>query len=335
MDPRVKFLLSLPQPEQRTPEWFKARENKLTASSIASLCIRDDNTCDPYIQEFNLYDSFDKNFKSCNPYSSKKQYLLDKINRTFNGNTATYWGQKYEPVATDIYSINNNSSVLEFGLIAHNSIDFLAASPDGITPDGIMLEIKCPFRRKITGIPPFYYWIQVQIQLEVCNLDYCDFAEYEFTEFNSLHEFIDDHTLSTPILEKGLFLQLEYIPDKPEKREYFYPPKDILNKSFELLKWKENTIEKIVKDKKLDIIRTEDPYIVCQLNDKQKFNIRTIYWKLTAKSVVRIKRNTKWFNDIKPHLEKTHKEVMFYMKNKNMIKDIMEYNSYSDSKCIL
>ena len=46
------------------------------------------------------------------------------------------------------------------------SIEYLAASPDGITPDGVMLEIKCPLSREIKGIPPIYYWQQMQQQLD-------------------------------------------------------------------------------------------------------------------------------------------------------------------------
>ena len=38
-----------------------------------------------------------------------------------------------------------------------------------------MLEIKCPTKRPITGFIPEYYHYQVQGQLEVCNLNYCDF----------------------------------------------------------------------------------------------------------------------------------------------------------------
>ncbi|RPJ65177.1 MAG: hypothetical protein EHM20_17905, partial [Alphaproteobacteria bacterium] len=173
IDPRVRKLIRKPQLKQLSPEWFRARPGLITASSAAVLLKRDSGTCDPYIEEYDLHDIFDKNDRCCNPYSTKTQYFLDKCQGSkFKGNVATYWGQKYEPVVTDIYSKVNNIQVLEFGLLVHDTIDYIAASPDGITTEGIMLEIKCPFRRKITGIPPLYYWIQVQLQLEVCDLDF-------------------------------------------------------------------------------------------------------------------------------------------------------------------
>ena len=174
------------QYEQRTPEWYDIRRSLITASSAACLLNRNSDTCDQYINEYKLHDVFDKNNKCCNPYSSKNNYFLDKCKQgTFTGNVATYWGQKYESVVTDLYSNLYNTHVIEFGLLIHDTLHWLGASPDGITIDGVMIEIKCPFRRKITGIPPLYYWIQVQLQLEVCGLEYCDFVEYEFTEFIS------------------------------------------------------------------------------------------------------------------------------------------------------
>lgn len=111
-----------------------------------------------------------------NHYSNSNEVLKKKCgDDNFVTNAAMMWGNKYEEVAVLIYKHRNNVEVLDFGCLRHPSIPFLGASPDGITPYGIMLEIKCPTSRKITGIPPRYYWCQVQGQLEVCELDRCDF----------------------------------------------------------------------------------------------------------------------------------------------------------------
>jgi hypothetical protein len=103
------------------------------------------------------------------------------------------WGNKYESVAVLIYEYRNNVKVLEFGCLKHPFINFLGASPDGITEDGIMLEIKCPSTREITGIPPPYYWCQVQGQLEVCELDRCDFLECKIKEYDGEEEYLNDN----------------------------------------------------------------------------------------------------------------------------------------------
>jgi hypothetical protein len=40
-----------------------------------------------------------------------------------------------------------------------------------------MLEIKNVVSREITGIPKPEYYVQMQLQMEVCDLEECDFLE--------------------------------------------------------------------------------------------------------------------------------------------------------------
>ena len=47
-----------------------------------------------------------------------------------------------------------------------------------------MLEIKCPYSRKIDGVIKPEYFSQMQGQLEVCDLEYCDFLECDFQKFD-------------------------------------------------------------------------------------------------------------------------------------------------------
>ena len=86
---------------------------------------------------------------------------------------------------------------------------------------GRMLEIKCPVSRKIntTGsvrgvICPVYYWDQVQIQLETCDLDECDFWQCKIIEYENREAFIKDTDGKEPFRskqfqnEKGCLIQL-------------------------------------------------------------------------------------------------------------------------------
>jgi hypothetical protein len=82
-------------------------------------------------------------------------------------------------------------AVHEFGLMRHPVHEFIGASPDGINDHGIMVEIKCPYRRIIDGTVPDQYYTQMQLQLDVCDLDECDYFECEIdeleqTDFESL-----------------------------------------------------------------------------------------------------------------------------------------------------
>ena len=58
----------------------------------------------------------------------------------------------------------------------------VGASPDGISDKNILLEIKCLYNRELRNEVPYYYWIQTQIQMEVCNIDFCDFIQVIFKE---------------------------------------------------------------------------------------------------------------------------------------------------------
>lgn len=327
MNEKVLLLTKRKQYTQRTQEWYDARRSLITASSAASLLVRDKATCNPYVKDYGLTDIFDYNNKSCNPYSNKTQYLLDKCKqKSFKGNVATFWGQKYEPVVTDLYSVLKQKEVMEFGLLIHPEYPFLGASPDGITPDGTMIEIKCPFRRKITGIPPFYYWIQVQLQLEVCNLDICDFVEYEFTEFKTEEEFLDDTTLDLEILNKGILIQVEktrenpQIPGNLEDLQYIYPPKEILDNTEELLKWLNCQLENLQKENE-------------SLRDLLVYT--PVYWKVTSKSILPIKRDREWFANVCSTLASEWKQMVYYQKDDNYKKLINKQKVYTEGSTLV
>ena len=100
------------------------------------------------------------------------------------------------------YEKINNLTVLEFGLVPHPEFSIFGASPDGICDEnspkeyvGRMLEIKCPPVRKFTKEVPDHYWMQIQGQLETCDLEECDFLQVKLEEYNTEQEYIDDKPL--------------------------------------------------------------------------------------------------------------------------------------------
>ena len=291
---KVRYLMGIKQPEQRTKEWFAMRENKITASSAASLLIKDEMTCRPYIDAFKLPETFiDK--KTANPYSSKRDYILNKCgHKKFEASEAIYHGVMFEQVATDLYSRRQQKKVIEFGLLPHPTIDYIGASPDGITPDGIMLEIKCPFRRRITGVPPFYYWIQMQLQLEVANLKRCDYLECELIELKNkeIYDNVDIHKGE----EKGIIIEMKPKGEKTRaKSQYFYPPVDInIDKEEELMKWYNNKMKILNK------------------NNAGGYDFFPVYWKLVTYSVITVRRDKEWFNNILPVLKQGWEYILHY-----------------------
>jgi putative phage-type endonuclease len=247
------------QPEQRSPEWFTFRHQLLTASSISKI----------------LGSSAKRNELICNKCNSVN--IIHTSNYTSG---PMHWGIKYEPVSLNYYCYKNKTQVQSYGCLAHSEYPFIGASPDGINVletsplYGVMLEIKNPISRQINGNPKEEYWVQCQIQMEVCDLDSCDFLETKFTEYLTEDEFNSDGTfqLTNDNKYKGIILHFEI--DGIYHYEYlpFYSTKE------EYLVWEES--------------------IMIQYPNY----IKTIYWKLETVCCSIIPRNKAWFQWFLPQI---------------------------------
>ena len=162
---QLRRLLEEPGITQRTPEWYAARQTMVTASDVAQAlgCAK---------------------FGNQRTFFQKKCGLPEEQSPFDATLPPLRWGVIFEPVAQTLYSaLNGGTRVHEFGLLRHPRLPFIGASPDGITDNGVMLEIKCPWRRKIVeGEVPMQYYYQIQAQLAVCELTECDYFECEFSE---------------------------------------------------------------------------------------------------------------------------------------------------------
>ena len=72
-----------------------------------------------------------------------------------------------------------------------------------------MLEIKNIVNREINGIPKKEYWIQMQLQMEVCDLGECDFLETRFKEIIK-KKYIQGATSNPAIFESSITNSLAY-----------------------------------------------------------------------------------------------------------------------------
>lgn len=152
MHPRVVELLAKTYDDQRSPEWFALRGNMLTASDVAA--------------------AIGSNF-----FKHPETLILEKCGyKKFHGNADTARGVRLEPIVRDMYDSQMNSKSHEIGLLVHPEHKWLGGSPDGVTEDGVLIEIKCP--KKISSKVPEYYMPQIQVLLEIMNLEECDFIQY-------------------------------------------------------------------------------------------------------------------------------------------------------------
>jgi len=247
----VKSLIKINNnsPPQKSQEWYDYRYERITASDIGSIF-------------------------GASPFTSRDQLInnkcVDPKSIVYTSNRFTEHGNKFEECATRFYEHLSKSEIIEFGCLPHPYIPFLGASPDGITKDGVMLEIKCPLSRPIEGIPPIYYWYQIQIQLEVANLNRCDFIECKFIEVD--REILINNYKKC--FEVGCIITL--YDNKNKKIEYRYSPYGC--KVSKIDKWINDLVDETLEDDRYDYMKT-------------------IFWQLKEYGLCSIYRDVRWFID--------------------------------------
>ena len=297
---KLYSLMKLDLPEQRSPAWFAMRSNILTASSFAA-ALGDDH------------------------FKSRDMLIYEKIYPPpYVSNPITEWGVKYEEIATLFYQLITGTTVKEFGLIPHPDYPIFGASPDGICDDtgppefcGRMLEIKCPPKRKFTKSVPKHYWMQMQGQLEVCDLDECDFLQVKLEEYDNFTDYKNDvfdpdsntkynypniTNYDTTItgktcqnLPKGCTISYIKEGGEPNNFSYLYPK--LLLSDKEYLDWIDQHI-------------------------KLGYNIiETKWWKITRYELTLVHRDKSWWNDTIEDILKFYNDYIYY---KNNISELAE-----------
>jgi len=308
---KINYLKSIKQPEQRTDEWYIFRQQFLTASSI---------------------------WKALGTECSKNQLIYDKCKpldvskyKIVSTETPMHWGNKYEPISIQLYELIYETKISDFGCIPHKTISYIAASPDGIntleTSDryGRMLEVKNIVNRVITGIPKKEYWIQMQIQMEVCNLNECDFLETRFKEYETYEDFTDDINKENPHFlktkednHKGIIMY--FIKDN----QPFYEYSPLSMSENECSEWEETIM----------------------YNNNHLTWVKNIYWKLDELSCVLVLRNKLWFDSVLPQFNYIwnvieHEKINGYEHRapKKRVKKILFNNDEEEpgiaSKCLI
>jgi putative phage-type endonuclease len=266
---KIQHLQNLPQPQQRTQAWYEYRHQLITASA-ASAAFGSQAAVNRLIYE------------KCKPFDP----IAAATKKNVNPSSTLHWGQKYEPITAAIYEKRNKTRIADFGCIQHQAFPFLGASPDGINNDpesplyGRMLEIKNIVNREITGIPKEEYWIQMQLQMEVCDLNECDFLETRFKEYDTEDDFWEDgdqsFTHTARGLEKGVLLWFASVLSSGFNGPpvYEYAPIGCNKAEFEA--WEEAAFERATQ--------------------AGLQWVKNIYWRLDEYSCVLVLRNRMWFN---------------------------------------
>lgn len=260
-------LLRLPKVEQRSQEWHDIRKGLVTASEWAQAL---------GLGKFATQRDF---------YKKKCGYDVTPFNP---GEPPLKWGTMYEDVALSIYKHRFGVDVFEFGLLSHPHVKHFGASPDGINDLGVMVEIKCPYRRKITGEVPQQYFYQIQGQLSVCDLHECDYVECEIDEYGDMETWLEvGHE------EKGIII--ERTTDDP-LNPWVYQYSDIMQSSESVAELTNKTIQFLSN--------------AVKAHEQQSVVVR--FWALRVFNCVRVYRDDAFIVDRFTELEPIWNKILTY-----------------------
>lgn len=269
----LDYLSKVPVQKQRSDKWFEFRHGRFSASNLWKL-----------FSTQAQYNSLI--YEKCKPLDSTQFVGANSFDNGVSLDTRSpmSWGIKYEPLTLMLYEYIYKTKVKsDYGCIPHINPDIhIGASPDAINIDpqnpskyGTMVEVKNIVQREITGIPSQEYWIQMQTQMECCNLQQCDFVETRFKEYENRDAFVQDESNDEREFRGAVLFMLPFEQQNTSlKSMYLYSPVEY------------HTVENIDTWIKKQETVHEDNYVV--------YNVR--YWYLDQFSCTLIKRNETWFS---------------------------------------
>lgn len=156
--------------QQQSDEWFAARIGRVTASRVKDVMAKG---------------------RGKEPSATRKNYMMELLCERLTGNRAEGFtsaamqrGTDLEPFARMAYELDSGLMTVETGLVLHPDIDGFGASPDGLSGDVGLLEIKCP--NTATHVATLqssrhdsqYEW-QMLAQMSCTGRAWCDFVSFD------------------------------------------------------------------------------------------------------------------------------------------------------------
>lgn len=224
----VERLMELPQIPQRTQEWYAQSKTVLTASEFATILGTPRAVGQLALQK-------------AAPAPTEPP-APPRLACSTPEMSAMDWGVRFEPVVKQILTSMWGAEIVELGRLVHPTDKRLAASPDGAILNatdpartGRLVEIKCPIRREVTGQIPFEYWCQMQIQMEVCDVDECEYVEVKINSgYKDKAMCPDSEKAGT---QRHLFAGTVWLLQEPNTLELKYAYTDLELKDLERESW--------------------------------------------------------------------------------------------------
>lgn len=164
--------------EQRSPEWYKARIGRVTGSVAGAIL-----NCDPNKKRSDVLRQMVRD-----ALGAPKEDVSEFVESTIFG-----YGRANESGAILDFRMDTGLDVEECGFFTHD--EWLGASPDGLTSDGGILEIKAPWSRRTGQGREFktldeqpQYYAQMQIEMLCAGRDKAHF--YQWSADKQAHEVV-------------------------------------------------------------------------------------------------------------------------------------------------
>lgn len=213
----IRKLMNRPQTSQHSGDWYAERRNRLTASEFANIL---DGRRGALLRS---------KIDPAQPGHSGPNLAPVAICQEDGEMVATSWGHRFEPIVRDIYELEfaGVGTVCDtLGRFQHPTTPWLSASPDGLVLKGPLagrlVEIKSPKSRQPGDFVPIDYYVQMQLQMEVCDLDAVDFIEAQFQQRKVANASAQDWLDASAAAWKGGIRVYGVSLDRPDTWIYRY-----------------------------------------------------------------------------------------------------------------
>lgn len=150
--------------QQRTAPWYAARRGRLTASNMGALL----------------------GVSKWTPRQVAYERVTGKAK--FVSNEAMAYGAAHEQDGVNAYQILTGNKVDQAGLWTHPDHSWIAGSPDGLIGVDGLIEVKCPFYKRVPHQEvPTDYFVQMQVCMACTIRSYCDFVSWTELSDTTIH----------------------------------------------------------------------------------------------------------------------------------------------------
>ena len=202
------------EPKQRTQAWLDQRQGMVTGSVAGAIL-------------------------GLSPFSTREE-ALRRLVRDWHGaepefvsNVATIHGTVHEDGAILDFQMETGISVKPVGFLPYE--DWLGASPDGLTDDGGVLEVKVPFGKRNDSFANFnpladqpHYYAQVQVEILCANASHGWFWQWSAYGFD-LERVEIDHAWREENLPRLKQFHAELMDAIATPDEYLAPRRKVID----------------------------------------------------------------------------------------------------------